>query len=184
RALVSAGKPLLLLNPPHVPHLPGLLACGLAPQDLVWIEAATPQQQLWAAEQAIKSNAAGAIIAWLPQARPEQIRRLQTHALAAESPIFVLRPLTLAQQQSSAAPLRLAVETGDGWALSLRILKRRGPVFEGRLDLLAMPTDLARALSPRMLQARPAGPHPFPPTVEPRRHALARAASHQPAAHG
>ena len=153
---VSAGKPLLLINPPLTPHLAGLQACGLAPQQLVWISAATPQQQLWATEQAIKSNAAAAVLAWLPQARPEQIRRLQSHALATEAPIFIFRPLQ-AQGQSSAAPLRLAVSAG-GWDLAVQILKRRGPVFEGQLMLNAMPTDLDRVLTPRMLSVAPSLP--------------------------
>ncbi len=173
---VSAGKPLLLINPPLTPHLAGLQACGLAPSQVIWIRTGTPQQQLWAAEQAIKSNAAAAILAWLPQARPEQIRRLQTHALATEAPIFIFRPLQV-QAQSSAAPLRLMV-SADGWELQVQILKRRGPVFEGQLNLSAMPTDLGRILSPRMLAPRTIVRHPVEPG-----HALARPA--QPiAAHG
>ena len=177
-APVSAGKPLLLINPPLTPHLAGLQACGLPPQHLVWISAATPQQQLWAAEQAIKSNAAAAILAWLPQARPEQIRRLQSHALATEAPIFIFRPLQV-QGQSSAAPLRLAV-SAIGWNLQVQILKRRGPVFEGHLSLAALPTDLERILTPRMRVSRP--PSIVRP-VEPS-HALARPAQPAAAHHG
>ena len=47
---------LLLINPPHTPHLPGLHANGLAAQHFIWIRTTTPQQQLWAGEQAVKSN--------------------------------------------------------------------------------------------------------------------------------
>ena len=152
------NKPLLLINPPLTPHLPGLQACGLAAQHLVWIRAETPQQQLWAAEQAIKSNAASAILAWLPHARPEQVRRLQSHALSTEAPIFLFRPLQV-QGQSSAAPLRLIVADCE-WQLQVQILKRRGPVFEGQLKLDAMPTDLRRVLTPRMLAPKPVLPQP------------------------
>ncbi|MDY0743056.1 translesion DNA synthesis-associated protein ImuA [Paucibacter sp. R3-3] len=176
-ALRGAGtsKPLLLINPPLVPHLAGLQACGLPPQQLVWIRAETPQQQLWAAEQAIKSNAAAAVLAWLPQARPEQIRRLQTHALSTEAPVFVFRPLQQARRQSSAAPLRLAVDAVD-WALQLRILKRRGPVFDGVLNLPALPTDLARVMTPRMLAPQSA------PALDPVEHSHALARPAQPLA--
>lgn len=146
----SAGRPLLLINPPHTPHLPGLQACGLPAEHLIWIAAESAQQQLWALEQAIKANAAAAILAWLPQARPEQIRRLQSCALGADAPIFLFRPWA-AQQQSSAAPLRVGLSPGPDWCLQLHILKRRGPLHAGLLHLPALPAELAQVLTPRML---------------------------------
>ena len=178
-------RPLLLINPPHTPHLPGLQASGLAAQQLVWIAATTPQQQLWATEQAIKSNAAAAVLAWLPQARPEQIRRLQSHAQATDAPVFIFRPLSAAGQ-SSAAPLRVLASPGPDWGLDVQILKRRGPMHEHKLHLLAMPAELDQVLSPRMLAAlgsiKPPALSASPPpplAVEPR-HALARpAVAHQ-----
>ncbi|MDC8785833.1 recombinase RecA [Roseateles koreensis] len=150
---------LLLINPPHTPHLPGLLACGLAPEQLIWIEAHSPQQQLWATEQAIKAHAAAAVLAWLPQAQPEQIRRLQSHALGANAPIFLFRPLAV-QAQSSAAPLRLHLSPGDDWCLQVHLFKRRGPVHEHALQLPALPEGLHQVLTPRMrAQPWPARPH-------------------------
>lgn len=143
-------RPLLLINPPFMPHLPGLQRAGLPPQQLIWIAPETPAQQLWAVEQAIKSNAGAAILAWLPRAAPEQIRRLQSCAQAMDAPIFLFRPLA-AQTQASAAPLRLLVSAGPGWTLQVHILKRRGPVHEGCLSLPALPPDLAQVLTPRML---------------------------------
>ncbi|MDN3922213.1 translesion DNA synthesis-associated protein ImuA [Roseateles violae] len=167
----AARRPVLLINPPLTPHLPGLQACGLSPQQLIWIAADAPQQQLWATEQAIKSNAAAAILAWLPQARPEQIRRLQAGALASDAPIFLFRPWAV-QQQSSAAPLRLLLTPGAGWSLDVRILKRRGPACEGWLSLPSVPAELAPILTPRMLAAgEPPAPIPQP------LHVLARPAS-------
>jgi protein ImuA len=167
----QSKRPVLLINPPLTPHLPGLQACGLPPQQLVWISADTPQQQLWATEQAIKSNAAAAILAWLPQARAEQIRRLQACALGSDAPIFLFRPWA-AQQQSSAAPLRLLLTPGAAWSLDVRVLKRRGPAFEGWLSLPSVPVELAGILTPRMLAIDPL----TPPALEPQ-HALARPAS-------
>ena len=171
----AAQRPLLLINPPHTPHLPGLQACGLAAQQLVWISAGTPQQQLWATEQAIKSNAAAAVLAWLPQARPEQLRRLQSHAQATDAPVFIFRPLSAAAQ-SSAAPLRVRASPGLDWGLDVQILKRRGPAHEQALHLPALPAELAQVLSPRMLAAAfPPVPHrPHQPIAVEPRHALAR----------
>ena len=176
-------RPLLLINPPHTPHLPGLQASGLHAQQLVWISVATPQQQLWATEQAIKSNAAAAVLAWLPQARPEQLRRLQSHVQASDAPVFIFRPLSAATQ-ASAAPLRVLASLGLDWGLDVQILKRRGPTHAQVLHLPAMPADLAQVLSPRMLAAtlHPSLQPHQPLAVEPR-HALARTVAVQPAHH-
>jgi protein ImuA len=183
-------RPLLLINPPLTPHLPGLQRAGLPPQRLIWIAPETPAQQLWTLEQAIKANASAAILAWLPRAAPEQIRRLQSCAQVMDAPIFLFRPLAL-QAQSSAAPLRLCVSTGPGWTLQVQILKRRGPVHEGVLSLPALPPDLAQVLTPRMLSlALPRAqlptptltPMPTPVAVE-ARHALARPATQPSASH-
>ena len=166
-------RPLLLINPPQVPHLPGL---QIGP--LVWIDPATPQQALWATEQAIRSGDGGAVLAWLPalrDARPEQIRRLQTHALASRVPIFLFRPLAAAAQ-SSPAPLRLHVRSCGPWQLEVNILKRRGPAHEGWLALDATPAQLDPLLTPRMRAAR------LVPTRPVHHHALARPAAR--AVHG
>jgi protein ImuA len=177
-AVTDAERPLLLINPPLTPHLPGLQRAGLPPQRLIWIAPETPAQQLWALEQAVKANASAAILAWLPRAAPEQIRRLQSCAQVMDAPIFLFRPLST-QAQSSAAPLRLCVSTGPGWTLQVQILKRRGPVHEGLLSLPTMPPDLAQVLTPRMLSQ--ALPQVQTPSAVEARHALARPAT-QPAA--
>ncbi|MEL4180561.1 recombinase RecA [Roseateles sp. PN1] len=152
RPQLSGRAPMvLLINPPYTPHLPGLqAACGAAAEQLLWIAAGTAQQQLWATEQAIKANAAAAILAWLPQARPEQIRRLQSHAQSCSAPVFLLRPLA-AHTQASAAPLRVSLSVGADWCLQVQILKRRGPTHEQALLLPALPAGLQEVLSPRML---------------------------------
>ena len=170
----AAGCAMLLINPPHTPHLPGLQACGLPAKQLIWIEAGTQQQRLWTIEQAIKSNAAAAILAWLPEARPEQIRRLQCCAQGANAPIFLFRPLQ-ERAQSSAAPLRLALSHGADWCLQVQILKRRGPVHGGVLSLPALPAGLAQVLTPTM-PARAQLASPPPAAVESHDHALARPA--------
>jgi len=163
-------KPLLLINPPQMPHLPGL---QVGP--MVWINPATPQQALWATEQAIRSGDGGAVLAWLPglrDARPEQIRRLQTHALASRVPIFLLRPQAAARQ-SSPAPLRLHLRCcAEPWQIEAHILKRRGPAHEGWLALNATPPQLAPLLTPRMRAARF-----VVPTPPAHHHALARPAA-------
>ena len=174
-AVKHTERPLLLINPPLTPHLPGLQRAQLPAHRLIWIAPETPAQQLWALEQAIKANASAAIMAWLPRAAPEQIRRLQSCAQVMDAPIFLFRPLST-QTQSSAAPLRLCVSAGPGLTLQVQVLKRRGPVHEACLSLPAMPADLAQVLTPRMhalTLARVQAPATI--AVE-ARHALARPA--------
>lgn len=172
RAAAPALRSLLLVNPPHAPHLPGLRALGLPPSALIWVKAATPAQQLWAAEQAIKSRVA--VLAWLPEARPEQIRRLQVGALGSDAPAFLMRPEP-AGQQSSAAPLRLIVQPGADWQLALRLLKRRGPAHEGWLMLPAVPGAIDPLLTAARRQPPAAALAPLPAE---RPHALARPVLH------
>jgi protein ImuA len=176
---MPALRSLLLVNPPHAPHLPGLQALGLPPAALVWVSASTPAQALWAAEQAIKSRVA--VLAWLPEARPEQIRRLQVSALGSDAPVFLVRPERIARQQSSAAPLRLVVQPAEGWELAVHLLKRRGPAHEGWLALPAPPGAVAPLLTAaarrKPLPAPEPAPAPAPfPTERP--HALARPVLH------
>ena len=148
---VAAGGQVLLVGPPKHPHLPGLVHAGLHARQLVWIRAETPAERLWVTEQLIRSDAAGAIVAWLPQARQEQIRRLQVCALGCRAPVFLCRP-EAARHESSAAPLRVHATYGLDWELQVEIFKRRGPSLPEPLRLPSIPGGLAAVLTPRLLQ--------------------------------
>ena len=117
----------------------------------------TLHQALWVAEQAIKSQAAGAVLAWLDGARPEQIRRLQAAALNSPAPVFLMRPDTAASQ-SSASPLRLRLSqpaATRGLApglLEVLLLKRRGPAMVEPLLLHSLPPALQHCLPSRLRQ--------------------------------
>ena len=132
---------LVLVGPPHVPFGPALQAQGLAVQRLLWLQVSEPQARLWATEQALRCAGVLAVLAWLPQVRAEQLRRLQLAAQTHGKPLFALRPAQV-QAESSPAVLRLllahwpdspAVQAqtqtqGQGVdALYLHVLKRRGP---------------------------------------------------------
>ena len=151
RKVVAAGGQVVVIGPPRDPHLPGLLHEGLDERQLVWIQAALPAERLWVTEQLIKSNAAGAIVAWLPQARQEQLRRLQVNAQAGEGPVFLCRP-EAARHEASAAPLRVHAAAGLDWELKVSVLKRRGPAHEGVVVLPSVPGGLASVLTPRLRQ--------------------------------
>lgn len=147
-ALQAAAQrgPLVLVGAPHLPHLPVLAALGIAPDRVLRIEARSPAERLWAAEQALRCRELGALLAWLPQARSEQLRRLQLNGQAAQALLYALRPLD-AQRESSPAPLRLAVQCGEDTQLAVQIVKRRGPLLEQALALDA-PWPVLAALKP------------------------------------
>jgi len=149
RQVVADGGQVVVIGPPRCPHLPGLLHEGLDERQLVWVQAEMPAERLWVTEQLIKSNAAGAIVAWLPQARQEQLRRLQVCAQACEGPVFLCRP-EAARHEASAAPLRVHASVGLDWELRVNVFKRRGPVHDGMLVLPSVPGGLSSVLTPRL----------------------------------
>lgn len=181
RPVVAAGQSVVVIAPPHQPHLPGLRHAGIDERHLVWVQADTPAERLWCTEQMVRANAFGALIAWLPQARPEQIRRLQVSAQECDAPVFLFRPQQ-AQREASAAPLRVIADLGIDWSLKVQILKRRGPVHEGSIHLEAVPGGLSSVLTPRLRV--PSQMVSFPLSVSNREvtsHALGgTAASHRP----
>jgi protein ImuA len=148
RTFVAAGRQLVVVGPPRHPHLPGLLHEGLDERQLVWIQAEVPAQRLWVTEQLIKSNA-GAVISWLPQARQEQLRRLQVCSQGCDVPVFLCRP-EAARHEASAAPLRVLASLGLDWELCVSILKRRGPAHDKPIVLPSVPGGLTSVLTPRL----------------------------------
>lgn len=182
-ALASIGGHILLVGPPKRPHPPGLSKLGIAHNRLVWIAADTPAERLWATEQLIKSNPrSGAILAWLPQARPEQLRRLQIHAQGCDCPVFLFRPES-AQRDASAAPLRVLTTLGNDWALQVHILKRKGAWLEEAITLSAVPGTLAPFFTPRLLHPSRLLVPPETANVRPLVRTADRHPPRQPAAH-
>lgn len=149
RPIVDAGGQVVVIGPPRHPHLPGLQHVGLNERQFIWIQADLPSERLWTTEQLIKSNAAGAVLAWLPKARAEQLRRLQVCAQNCDSLVFLCRP-EAARHEASAAPLRVQASLGLDWELKLHILKRRGASHTGELTLPSVPGGLNAVLTPRL----------------------------------
>ena len=158
--LRAVSGAIVLVASPHLPNLPALACHGLAVPSVLCIQADTPADQLWAAEQALRCREVGALLVWLSRARTEQLRRLQMAAQSANQPraplLFAFRPLA-AQQESSPAPLRIRLGGASGHRLELGVLKRRGSSLE-------QPVLLSPALPPALVKpARsPAPPVPLP----------------------
>jgi protein ImuA len=149
RTVVAGGGQIVVVGPARHPHLPGLLHEGLDERQLVWIRAEAPSERMWVTEQLIKSNSAGAVIAWLPQARQEQLRRLQVCAQGCDGLVFLCRPIA-ARHEASASPLRVVASVGLDWEVKVNVFKRRGPVHEGEVLLPSVPGGLSAILTPRL----------------------------------
>ena len=99
------------------------------------------------------------MLAWLPQARSDQLRRLQMAAAEYRKLLFVMRPAA-AQDEASPAVLRLHIQPHAAHAtqpvrpapplpdaLQVHLLKRRGPPLEPLLHLQARPARLTLLLA-------------------------------------
>jgi protein ImuA len=87
----------------------------------------------------------------LPQARAEQIRRLQVHAQSCDCPVFLFRP-EAAQLDASPAPLRLLTSLASDWQLRVQILKRKGALMDSAIFIPSIPGTLASVFTPRLLR--------------------------------
>jgi protein ImuA len=169
-------RPIVCVNPPCEPYLPGLHTLGVAPRALLKIEASTQADGAWAVEQALQTQACLAVLWWTQDLSPAsntQLRRLHLAAQDGATPLFAVRPQA-AGLQASPAPLRVAVDFAEAGGLSVRIAKRRGPAMD-------KPLVLATALQgcwPAAGQAQQATPswvnHPRqPPNDRTHHHAVA-----------
>lgn len=151
-ALAHSGLgPVLLVGAPHLPFAPALAAQGLKAQRLVWVKAQAMDARLWACEQALRCAEVSAVLAWLPQARSEQLRRLQMAAAEHSKLLFVMRPAS-AQDEASPAALRLHLQPHAAAppladSLQVRLLKRRGPPLAKPISLQARASPLTLLLA-------------------------------------
>ena len=185
----QAGVPrqlMVLVGAPYLPFGPALGARQLDMRRLLAVRAQGPAL-LWAVVEALQCADVGSVLAWLPQARSANLRRLQIAAHAHDKLLFVFRPLG-ARQESSPAPLRLLLEstTGEAGNLAVHVLKRRGPPLTLPVVLATRParlTALLAASGERVRRQREDAASDFSlPSSLPRSlvHALDRAASLHP----
>jgi protein ImuA len=135
--LSRRGLRLAWIAPPHLPYAPALAAAGIDLAKLVIVRTASRKETLWAAEQALASNACGAVLAWFRGAEYAELRRLQIAAEGGRAPAFLFRPPEAACEFSPAA-LRIALGTAAG-GLAVHLFKRRGTPLARPILLPAMP---------------------------------------------
>jgi protein ImuA len=176
-SLQSHAGPVVLVAAPFVPFVPSLQAQGIAGERLLWIRAAKPAERLWATEQALRCAEVTAVLAWLPQAKSAELRRLQMAAQQHNHLLFVFRTLRSIQD---ASPARIRLQLGGTEAMQVRILKRRGPPLESPLQMPVAPARLTALLEARKRRpASPSNPQPLVAVPVPARrsHVLDRIAA-------
>ena len=167
-----------LIQAPHEPFVPALVAAGVPWSQTLWIHGATPAQAAWAGEQALRCQDVAAVVAWLPRAQAGDLRRLHQAAASTGALLFVLRPAHAAQA-ASPARVRLRVTAalpplsrprlrlvGAGPAtddapiaawpqLRIDLLKRRGPPLQQPLWLPACGEALLGVARAALLASNP-----------------------------
>jgi hypothetical protein len=143
--LTQEGRWLTVIAPPHVPYPPAFAAHGLRLERLLLIRPRTAEENLWAAEQALRATCCGAVLLWQDHVHERALRRLQLAAESASTTLFLFRSARVTP--ASPAALRLHVARAQGRTI-VRILKRRGGGLPGPIVL-----DLHGIPSPRFRQA-------------------------------
>ena len=152
----------VVVAPPCEPFGPALSAQGLPAQRLCVVRSDNAKAAVWAAEQALRCRDVLAVMAWLPQAQPAALRRLQLAAAQQQHLLWVFRPAGVAPQASPAL-LRLQVQglaqPGDAVlspGMQVQNLKRRGPPLAQGLDLPGCHPRLAQVLAAQAARRRAA----------------------------
>lgn len=135
--------------PPHVPYAPALAVAGVKLKQLLVAKPQWDADAWWTAEQALRSGACSAVLAWLSMPDERRMRRLQLGAESGRAWGVLFRSASAAQERSTAA-LRLRLEaTANG--VAVHILKRRGGYVSKPVMVNLQQTNGVR-------RARPAAP--------------------------
>ena len=129
----------VLVAPPWQVFTPFAEYSGIAARQLCCIHPAqkpgrvADADSVWVSEQALKCRDVCAVLAWLPHAQSQALRRLQLLAAQQRQLLWVFRP-EQARAQSSPAPLRLCLKVQEK-TLQVRMIKRRGPPLDKVIEL-------------------------------------------------
>ena len=98
QAAAQQSGAIVLVAPPCEPFGPALQSQGLRAERVCVVRADSPMAALWAAEQALRCQGVLAVMAWLPQARPAALRRLQLAAAQQQQLLWVFRSVAASLQ--------------------------------------------------------------------------------------
>lgn len=115
----------VFVSPPWMPYPPALIRHGVdVGRVLVVHRPAAEEETLWATEQAVRSGASTAVLAWLGSADDTVLRRLQLSAEERGCGLVLFRPQRALRHRSPAAlRLKVSVERNE---TRVDVLKLRG----------------------------------------------------------
>ncbi len=122
---LEGKRRILLVAPPYIPYAPAFMHYGLDVSRLLVAHCRRQDEVLWAVEQALRSGACAAVLAWIDAADERSLRRLQLAAEGSDVWILLLRPSRFSKQRSPAA-LRMMLKPGIRADMQVQILKYRG----------------------------------------------------------
>jgi hypothetical protein len=116
---------IVFIAPPLIPYAPALSRFGIVLDRVLLVDTASRNADaLWATEQALRSGACTAVLAWLRAPDDTVLRRLQLAAEARDCALLLFRGIEERARRSPAA-LRMHV-TKAGLKTRVEILKCRG----------------------------------------------------------
>jgi protein ImuA len=129
-------KLMMLIAPPYIPYAPAFAHRGMDISRLLIVNCHRRTDVLWATEQALRSGACAAVLAWSDGSDERLLRRLQLAAEEGASAegsanerggcwVVLFRPWRFRRQRSPAA-LRIALQPGRSSGISMNIFKNRG----------------------------------------------------------
>ncbi|KWF21170.1 translesion DNA synthesis-associated protein ImuA [Burkholderia pseudomultivorans] len=136
----AAGKPVMLIQPPHALQPLALAYWDVDPSGFVTLPTPGTADALWAAEQALRAGACAAVLLWQAHVRTDALRRLNLAAQSGSALFFVFRPAAAARD-ASPAPLRLALAPRRDGA-EVMFVKRRGPARDTPLFVPLSPSPI------------------------------------------
>jgi hypothetical protein len=132
--LTARGKRVVWISPPFIPYAPVLANYGVDLSRTLLIQSQVMDENLWAAEQVLRSRATGAVLLWPTHGiDARRLRRLQLAAEEGASIGFLFR-IGPERMYSSPAALRLKLNRiAEG--LQIQVLKCQGANPGGQILL-------------------------------------------------
>ncbi|MCH9672676.1 MAG: translesion DNA synthesis-associated protein ImuA, partial [Gammaproteobacteria bacterium] len=132
--LSQQKKWIVWVAPPHIPYAPALHGYQVELSQLLWIQAKSSSESIWAAEQSLSHPDCGATLLWASDINDRDLRRLQIASEGDQSWALVFRNSS-ARKGFSPAATRLVLYSEFG-RTQVHVLKcRGGKAFESSLKL-------------------------------------------------
>ena len=129
---ISQQRHIAWVNPPNIPYPVALQQWGVNLSRILWVQAASDEESVWAVEQLAASGHLGSLLFWPGKLSYAHSRRLQLAAAHGSCCVFILRTLKH-REVSSGAALRLTLQATSSEqalhpGLNIRVIKGRSSI--------------------------------------------------------